>query len=146
MWGFCFCPYLKRDIKLLEKVQNNFTRKIFLRMGCTYDGISNAQERNMACGLHSLESRHVVSDVCMVFKIISGIFDTDKGKFYTLSESRTRGNVEKISYDVPKTYQRFWSFTCRAGSKFVALKNDIPPLSPCFLMFRRMAMKQLLKW
>lgn len=100
----------------------------------------------MVCELHSLEWRRVANDACMVSKIIGGVFDTDKGKIYTLSGSRSRGNVEEISHDVNKTNQRFWSFTYRAGSKVVALRSDVPPLSPCFLMFRRMAMKQLLKW
>ena len=73
-WGSVIInPYRKRDIFKLEKVQNNFTRKLFLRTsGLPYNKIPNASNRNKCLSLDSLEARRKVFDVLMVKKILSG--------------------------------------------------------------------------
>ena len=143
-----FFPHKKKDIQLLEKVQNNFTRKIFLiseNSACLsqFFRFPGALCRNRTLKLDSLVSHRKLNDVCMVYKILAGSLKTDVSKFFRLVHSRTRGCSEKISFGTPKTSIRSHSFTCRAGSCYTSLKISNTPLPHSFKAFRRKFRKRL---
>ena len=80
-------PFLLRDIKLIEKVQRNFTRRIYGLENLSY------KQRLDALSLHTLESRRVVFDLVEVFKIVKGISYLQFNDFFVYkSDARTRGH------------------------------------------------------
>lgn len=140
-----FSPSKSKDIALLEKVQDNFTRKLFFRIACSRSiRAPRPVARNSEYKLHSLVSRRKLTDVCVVFKLLTGLIDVDASKFYRIIISRTRGSSEKISYGVPKTNTRSCSFTCRAGSSFISLNSCVPRSSAHYRLFKHMARNKLL--
>ena len=59
-------------VRAIESVQNDFTRKLFMRQGgYSYCKIPSAEFRNRKLGLHSLEKRRKVFDLIMVHKIVN---------------------------------------------------------------------------
>ncbi|EYB84090.1 hypothetical protein Y032_0323g2497 [Ancylostoma ceylanicum] len=77
-----FNPYKQKDIDLLESVQNNFTRKVFMRCsGIDYSSIPNARERSKQLELPMLRSRRTKNDLVMMYKILSGTIDIDATEF-----------------------------------------------------------------
>ncbi|EYC13222.1 hypothetical protein Y032_0044g1043 [Ancylostoma ceylanicum] len=121
-----FNPSRRKVILKLEKVQNNFTRKLFIRKeGYDYSKIPSPKDRNKSLLLPTLESRRKLFDVCMVHKIIKGVNGMHTRDFYTIVPSRTRGSSYKISYRKPQTRCRFTSFTARAGSLYVCLSKTV---------------------
>lgn len=62
-----FAPYKKKDICTIEKIQNNFTRKLLLRIGSfVYSRVPKTLIRNKYLRSPSLESRRKVFDICLV--------------------------------------------------------------------------------
>nr|CDJ94640.1 similar to predicted protein [Haemonchus contortus] len=142
-----FCPYKVKDIQLIEKIQDNFTRKLVIRSGdATYGKVPRPNSRNKSLQLHCLWSRRKVYDVCMVFKLLTGIARIDASKFYAKLESRARGGKVKISYATPRTNIRRYSFTCRAGTTFISIKSDVPLTTSTFALFKLLAKKKLLSY
>ena len=140
-----YCPHKKADKALLEKVQNNFTRKLLIRNGgFLYSRIPSAKFRNSYYNLPSLESRRKVADVCMVFKMLCGMQRVELSKFYKVNSSITRGGAEKIFYVGPRTTTRLKSFTCRAGSSYLSLKLGLAASPSSFPPFKRKVSKLLL--
>jgi len=97
-------PFLKGDIKNLEKIQRRATRMI---EGCSRLKYS---ERLAATGLTSLEDRRTRGDLIEVFKMIKGISKLDYRAFFRLdANSRTRGHTYKLvkersRLDIRKNY------------------------------------------
>ncbi|EYC28086.1 hypothetical protein Y032_0008g328 [Ancylostoma ceylanicum] len=61
-----FSPYKRKVVEELERVQNSFTRKLFIRtVGFMYDNIPPAEERNMNLGLKPLAWRRRKFDLLM---------------------------------------------------------------------------------
>ena len=92
-------PYLKRDIKLLEKIQNYFTRNVFYR--CYPDPgypatMPSADYRNQRLGLPSLKMRRDDYDLLMCFKIFKGFTKIRPSDLYKSSDTVTRGPRTKI--------------------------------------------------
>ena len=86
-----WCPYLKKDVATLERVQKRATRMI---LGL---GKLDYNERLKQCGLISLEKRRVRGDLIQVFKMIKGIDGVDYRNYFQLSnERRTRGHSLKL--------------------------------------------------
>jgi ribonuclease P/MRP protein subunit RPP40 len=89
-----WCPYLKKDINILEKVQKRATKMIegYKNM-CYEDRLSNT-------GLIKLEKRRARGDLIQVFKIIKGIDKVDYRHFFEIAVSdrshKTRGHNLKI--------------------------------------------------
>jgi hypothetical protein len=83
-------PYLKQDIKIIERVQKRFTRAIKEVKGLKY------KERLESLGIKSLEARAMRADLILVFKTIR----LNEGKhlkhLFTMNISRTRGNILKL--------------------------------------------------
>ena len=119
----------KGAVKALESVQNDFTRKLFMRKGgYTYCKVPSSEVRNRILGLTSLLSRRDRFDLVMVHKILTGQIGLKPSNFYTFSNSRTRGSNSKLSFPIPKTKLRQQFFSVRAGSKYLKLskKKTLP--------------------
>ena len=86
-----WCPYLIKDIELLENVQRRATKMI--------DGFRymNYEERLKETGLTTLTKRRRRGDLIETFKLIKGISQVDYNKFFTLShDSKVRGHTCKL--------------------------------------------------
>ncbi|XGW17004.1 hypothetical protein V3C99_001991 [Haemonchus contortus] len=130
-----FHPIRKKDADAIEKVQNNFTRKILLRTGSfLLSRIPKAVIRNKYFNLSTLESRRKVFDVCMVYKLLYQCNEFGPFEIYKTVRSRTRGGPIKIFLARPRTNVRAKSFTFRAGSLFnkVTRRFVIPGSSKVF--------------
>ena len=89
-----WCPYLKKDISILERVQKRATKMIEGYTNMSYeDRLSNT-------GLIKLEKRRARGDLIQVFKIIKGIDKVDYRQFFEITDSnrshKTRGHNLKI--------------------------------------------------
>ena len=91
---FCvqaWCPYLRKDIDLLERVKRRATKLI--------EGLKNKpySERLLCTGLESLEKRRIKGDLIQVFKMLKGENKVDFIKFLILQDfNRTRGHSYKL--------------------------------------------------
>lgn len=84
-------PFLKKDIKNLEKIQRRATRMIEGCRGLKY------VDRLEAAGLISLEDRRTRGDLIEVFKMVKGLSKIDYKSFFKLDDtSRTRGHMYKL--------------------------------------------------
>lgn len=102
-----FNPFKKKDIALLESVQNNFTRKLFLRcFGTNYDNIPRGPDRAKQLKLPCLRSRRKMIDMTMMFKILTNRISIDPTLFFgaPLTTNR-RGNL-RLYLPVPKSQAR----------------------------------------
>ncbi|XGW32188.1 hypothetical protein V3C99_010399 [Haemonchus contortus] len=134
----------RKHVYALEKVQNNFNRKLLIRLGgFLYSRIPKAAIRNQYLGLTSLETRRRVFDLCMVHRLVHDTCGHGSNVF-KLTHSRTRGGCMKISLARPKTNLRASSFTFRAGSDYLRVVKNIP-VSPSLAQFKRQVVKLLLK-
>ena len=102
-----WCPYLKKDISILERVQKRATKMIEGYKDMSYeDRLSNT-------GLTKLEKRHARGDLIQVFKIIKGIDKMDYRQFFEIavtdrSHKIRRHNLKIIKvrckYDIRKYF------------------------------------------
>ena len=103
-----WCPYLKKDVIAVEKVQEKFLKAICRRCNVrtrTY------YERLNALDIETLEYRRHKFDVIMVFKIIHELVDVDFNDFFSFSNTpynlrRHRFHIEgvKCNSDTRKYY------------------------------------------
>lgn len=86
-----WCPYLKKDIDKLEKVQARATRLIYDCRKLNYEN------RLQYTGLISLSERRVRGDLIEVFKMLKGFSAVNYSKLFKLSgNNRTRGHCYKL--------------------------------------------------
>jgi ribonuclease P/MRP protein subunit RPP40 len=91
---FCvqaWCPYLRKDIDMIERVQRRATKLI--------EGFKDKcySERLSHCGLISMEKRRVRGDLIQVFKMLMDKDRADFNKFFEIQTSyRTRGHNCRI--------------------------------------------------
>lgn len=86
-----WCPYLKKDIDKLEKVQARATRLIYDCRKLNYEN------RLQYTGLISLSERRVRGDLIEVFKMLKGFSAVNYSKWFKLSgNNRTRGHCYKL--------------------------------------------------
>ena len=86
-----WCPYYRKDIDKLERVQRRVTKMIPNLRNKTYE------ERLKELNLFPLSQRRLRGDLIQVFKIIKGIDNMDCSKYFTIDQSNyTRGNGYKI--------------------------------------------------
>ena len=86
-----WCPYLKKDVENIERVQHRATKLIGECAGLNYN------DRLDRTGLITLEKRRLRGDLIQVFKLIKGIDKIDYNKFFQLVDStRTRGHRFKV--------------------------------------------------
>lgn len=98
-----FSPHKKKDIALLECVQNNFTRKLAMRCsGLGYQFIPNGVYTRLLYGLQSLRSRRLRNDLLMAFKILTGRVSLNNEEFFSSAPSRTRRSATILGLHLPQ--------------------------------------------
>ena len=86
-----FCRLLKKSIRKIETVLKSFTKRIHGFGNQTYD------VRLKALNEHSLESRRIIADLIMCYKMLHGLVDIDCSVFFKLADSSvTRGHQFKL--------------------------------------------------
>lgn len=86
-----WCPYLRKDIEILESVQRRATRMINECRRLSYE------ERLEVCGLTTLEKRRERGDLIETYKLISGIESVPKERFFMMERyGKTRGHNLKL--------------------------------------------------
>ena len=140
-----FCPYKKKYIQAIEKVQNNFTRKLLLRIGgFLYSRIPKAVFRNRYLELSTLASRRKVFDVCMAHKLAYGpTFAANR--FFKILNSRTRGGPSKIFLTRPQSKIRAISFPFRAASSYLKVTRNMQSI-PSLGHLRRRVSAMVIKY
>ena len=113
-----WCPFKRKLIDKIEKVQQHFTRCIIGMGGLSYS------ERLEALGLPSLEFRRVRGDIIEVYKILNNIYDpVTTSSLLTLADnSVTRAHSFKLLKPrvTTKHYQSFFS------NRVINLWNSLP--------------------
>lgn len=144
-----FNPCWKRDIYCIERVQNNFTRKLMVRTGdFRYERMPNALGRNRCLELPSLASRRKVIDVCMVHKILLNGYNGRKcsmKQLFRVTSSSTRGCASKIALTRPKATLYAKSFTYRAGTAYLKVTKSLPN-GLSLNQFKRLVSKKLFQY
>lgn len=121
-----FNPPTKRSQARLEAVQNNFTRKLWVRLyGYDYTSIPPSNVRNKIFNLSSLLLRRKRNDLLMIYKMITERVSLRPDKFYTTSSSNTRGCRTKIHFPKARSRLRASFFTQRAGSEFLKFSKNM---------------------
>ncbi len=114
-----WCPHLRKDIDLLEKVQRRATRLIKELRGTSYE------ERLVKLGLTTLENRRLRGDMIEVFKIIKGFDNVPVNTLFELSSCSLRGHSLKLYKDSFKTNIGKFSFANRVIQDWNNLPDDV---------------------
>lgn len=119
-------PYLKSEIKEIESVQKNFTRKICQRANISY---TSYNDRLKTLNLESLESRRTKNDLIFLFKIIHGHVDIEFNSFFEFSSlggySLRRHSLQIVRKSKPKTQCRHYFFINRVVPAWNALPDHV---------------------
>ena len=119
-----FSPYLKRDVKLIERVQNVFTRRLFFRckpQECSPRPPGPDLRRN-ALSLPSLEFRRLLLDLSLCFKMSRGTM-VSSCKF-TCPSGRTRRSSSSFFFPFCRKDVRKHSFMIRAARFYSRLPHQ----------------------
>lgn len=128
-------PHLLKDIKLVEKVQRQFTKAICGRCNISY---TDYKDRLSKLSLESLELRRVKFDLYMVYKIINNLVDLPVNSIFTFATSNynTRGHPLRLNYqDVAINNQTLNFFSNRVVKWWNSLDESVI-LSPSFNLFK----------
>ena len=114
-----WCPFYRKDIQRLERVQARATKLIPELRHKTYE------ERLAELNLFSLETRRLRGQLIEVFKILRGFDDVDYRSMFQLSEGQTRNHGYKLEL---KRYNgdlcgNFFSY--RIGNYWNALPPEV---------------------
>ena len=72
-------PYLSKDIEKIEKIQQSFTRKAFIRCNMRF---SSYQDRLYQLDIKSLKQRRILFDLIQIYKIIYDLSDIKFCSFF----------------------------------------------------------------
>ena len=115
-----WCPYLKRDIDDIERVQRHFTKRIHCVKNLEYE------DRLRALQLPSLEFRRIRGDLIEAYKILKGKYDTKTTKsLLTVNNNITRSNSLKLVKDRVNTNKYLKFFPNRVTNIWNKLPNHI---------------------
>ena len=115
-----WCPYLKKDIDKIEKVQRRATRMIEGYWELSYE------DRLEKTGLIPLDKRRIRGDLIQVFKMMKGFDRVDFSKFFELSRIKnTRGHCYKLSKKRCKGERRRNFFTQRVINHWNKLPQEV---------------------
>ena len=106
---------------LLEKVQRNFTKKLFYRCNLSY---LNYSDRLTFLNLHSLSQRRTIADLTLAYKLIKGFVDVPVSEIMSTYVSSSRGPSIKIRRMKSRTKPLFNYFGNRISSDW----NKLPDL------------------
>ena len=114
-------PYKKKDIKRIENIQRDFTRKIEGMSGLEYE------ERLRKLKLPSLEFRRLRGDLIEAYKIMHNVYDPETTKsLLSLSNiTHTRSHPLKLTKKCVNTQKYLEFFTNRIVSNWNNLPSDI---------------------
>ncbi len=115
-------PYLVKDIECVERVQRQFTLRLFRRCGLGHPGY---EERCRILNLQSLESRRSRNDLVMCFKIIKGKVDLKCTDFFSFSTANNRGHRYKLFVPDYRVDVRKYFFSNRVINAWNALPNSV---------------------
>ena len=122
-------PLYKKDMVAIENVQRRATKLVRTISHLTY------QERLKCLGLPSLEYRRERAGLVEVYKIMNGISDVDKEKFFTISNyTATRGHSMKFAKRRHRLKVRANSFSIRVIDSWNSLPESVimAPSLNCF--------------
>ena len=112
-----WCPFLQRDILVIEAVQRRATRMVAGTSGLTYE------DRLRFLGLQTLATRRRRSDLILVFKLLHNLVDYDYRKILTLSGTvQLRGHPLKLAKHHSRLDIRRHSFAFRVVTPW----NQLP--------------------
>lgn len=115
-----WCPYQKKDIEILERVQRRATRMIAECRGMGYT------ERLKVADLTTLECRRVRGDMIEVFKIMKGFDGIASNKFFELeTNARTRGHSLKLKKKRSRLDVRKHYFSNRVVNNWNSLSEQV---------------------
>ena len=133
------CPYLRKDVDMLEKIQRRATKLIPGLIDLTYE------ERLNECGLTTLETRRLRGDQIEVFKILNGYENIDSNIFFEIKESKiTRGHNYTLVKKQSRLDVRKYSFSQRTINVWNNLSTDCVQASSVN-MFKNKIDKYLVK-
>ena len=117
-------PQLKKDILVLEKVQQRATKLVHSIKNDSYE------KRRAILGLPTLEDRRFRGDLIQVFKIVHGLENIDRSKFFSFSKGGTNPHDTRAhSLNIARTRhkskgrQRFFDY--RVIDEWNSLPFDI---------------------
>lgn len=114
-----FNPSKRKNILLLENVQNSFTRKLMMRCyGNNYYQMPNGAERAEMLGLPSLFIRRKRADLLMMFKILTGRVSINPLNFFGTRLTRNIRGKLRLYVSVAKSRARASFFTYRNLKEF----------------------------
>jgi ribonuclease P/MRP protein subunit RPP40 len=99
---------LQKDIDLIEGVQRRATKLVVGTKGMSYE------ERLKFLDITTLETRRVRGDLIEVFKIMKGLEDVNKDKFFTMDTGCTRDHELEL-----------FKPSCRLDGRKYAFSNRI---------------------
>ena len=125
----CWSPWLSKDIKVLERVQEKFIKNVQGLRSNDYQG------RLKELGMMTLESRRRYLDLTETFKILKGFSNVTRANYFTLNRDidwrPTRGNDSEfnIVIDRCRLDVRRYFFTVRVAESWNKLPNNIKELT-----------------
>ena len=110
---------MKKDIKLLEKVQRKALKLIDEFKGMHYVEILRK------VGLSTLVTRRLCGDLIEVFNISKGFEDVDKSIFFISSKTKLRGHSEKLYHGRSWIDCRCFNFSQRVIGIWNSLDGEV---------------------
>ena len=114
-----WCPQLKKDQEVLEKVQRKATKMIDGFRHKTYE------ERLSETGLTTLVQRRKRGDLIETFKLIKGITHVDYTHFFKINENMGRGHMYKFVKNRSRLNVRAHFFSQRIVNDWNKLPTDV---------------------
>ena len=115
-----WCPYLARDIDVLERVQMRATKLVREVAKLSYE------LRLQKLGIYSLFCRRKRGDLIETYKILNGYYDIDCSKLFLMSTVHsTRGHSMKLFKRPSRLKMRLNFFTQRVVSTWNSLPEEV---------------------
>ena len=116
VWG----PKYKMDQQKIERVQRRATKLIQNIRNFSY------QDRLRYLNIPSLHYRRLRGDMIQTFKIITGVSNVDKDKYFKPAKNvGTRGHRYKLYKQQTRSFQKFNSFSNRVINEWNKLPNYV---------------------
>jgi hypothetical protein len=94
-------PYLVKDVKIVEKVQKSFTRRVFANCGLPKQSY---EERLIFFAIDSLQTRRAKADLLLLYKMSKGTVDLNLSSFFPNNLSR-RTRVRSNGMSLPHPFR-----------------------------------------
>ena len=114
-----WCPYKKKHIKAIERIQRNFTKRVFGIQKLSY------KERLTYLKLPSLEYKRVRGDMIEAYKIINNIYDPLTTSSLLTPQSKS-SITRSHGYKLFKERANKKSYSCFFTHRITNLWNSLP--------------------